>query len=389
MRIGEFFRSILKTGKEIRTDTFSLDKDTESVALEMNLTEYGVFTVIGYIATLNRQAQWYTYKDGKRFKGYEWYAWNVRPNPNQSAAEFWDEFYSRLMLFGEVLIFSHNGGRYIADNSFYADYGNGVQPALYTDVGRDIFRFSRPLRPSEVLHFRYGNRNARNAVMGLCDLYGKLIASASENYQKEGNIKAVLNIDAHQQGTDKEQAAEMKIVQERFAAFFKGKNSVLPLKKGFEYRDVTPTGVSGRGVSDITALRADALKSACEAFQLPYGLVSGEVAGTADAWELATATVLNPFRQIIETELNGKLYKVSDILNGTCIKGDVSRIKPINIFEKADNIYKLIGCGYTHNELRERTGDDIVDDPEANKRFFTKNNSEMTGGGENNETDNV
>ena len=53
MRIGEFFTRILKSGKEIRTDTFSLAKDTESVALEMNLTEYGVFTVIGYIATLH------------------------------------------------------------------------------------------------------------------------------------------------------------------------------------------------------------------------------------------------------------------------------------------------------------------------------------------------
>lgn len=388
MRIGEFFTRILKSGKEIRTDTFSLAKDTESVALEMNLTEYGVFTVIGYIATLIQQAQWNTYKCGKKTKGYEWYAWNVRPNPNQSAAEFWHELVSRLLLYGDALIFELGGNRYIAD-SFDPDYGNGVQPALYNNVGRLNFHFARPLPPSDVLHFRYGNRNARRAVMGLCEMYGKLISSASENYQKEGNIKAVLSIDAHQQGTDTEQAAEMKILQERFAAFFKGKNSVLPLKKGYDYRDVSPAGASGKSVSDITALRADALKSACEAFQLPYGLVSGEVAGTADAWELATATVLNPFRQIIETELNGKLYSKADIIGGTCIKGDVSRIKPINIFEKADNIYKLLGCGYTHNEIRERTGDDIVDDPEANKRFFTKNNSEIVEGGEENESDNV
>lgn len=388
MRIGEFFTRILKSGKEIRTDTFSLAKDTESVALEMNLTEYGVFTVIGYIATLIQQAQWNTYKDGKKTKGYEWYAWNVRPNPNQSAAEFWHELFSRLLLYGDALIFELGGNRYIAD-SFDTDCGNGVQPALYNNVGRQNFHFARPLPPSDVLHFRYGNRNARYAVMGLCEMYGKLIASASENYQKEGNIKAVLSIDAHQQGTDKEQAAEMKILQERFAEFFKGKNSVLPLKKGYDYRDVSPASDSGRSVSDITALRADALKSACEAFQLPYGLVSGEVAGTADAWELATATVLNPFRQIIETELNGKLYSKADIIGGTCIKGNVSRIKPVDIFEKADNIYKLFACGYTLDELRERAEDDVTGEPIANKRFITKNNAEIVEGGGENESDNV
>ena len=81
---------------------------------------------------------------------------------------------------------------------------------------------------------------------------------------------------------------------------------------------------------------------------------------------------------------DGKEHGVTEAIgfDSTCIKGDVSRIKPINIFEKADNIYKLLGCGYTHNEIRERTGDDIVDDPEANKRFFTKNNSEIVEGGE-------
>lgn len=381
--VVEFLKRMFVSGKTIRTDSFNRDDDTYSLYQDISLHEYGIFTVVDYIATLMQQAQWHTYKNGKRCKSGEWYSWNVRPNVNQSAADFWHELTVRLLLWGEAVVFEHGTGRYIADNPITTDEGNGVEPCRYMNIGRLNYRKPYPLMPYEVLHFKYDNSHTRAAVAGLCEMYSSLAKSASEDYQKVGGSKGTLRIDAHQGGTDAERDAEMKRLQERFKVFYKAKNAVMPLKRGFEYTNI-PSGSTGGGqISDITALRADALKMACEAFRLPYGLVSGEVAGTSDAWELGTATVLNPIKQVYETEINGKLYKASDIIRGDCIRGDVSMIKPVNIIEKADNIYKLIGCGYTHNEIRERTGDDLADDPIANERFFTKNNEIMKGGGQN------
>lgn len=379
----DFFKRMFVSGKTIRTDSFDKDEDTYLLYHDISLHEYGIFTVVDYIATLMQQTQWRTYKNGKRYKSDEWYAWNVRPNANQSAAEFWHEVTARMLLWGEVVVFEHGTGRYISDDLVTTDERNGVEPCRYMNVGRLNYRKPRPLLPYEVLHFKFDNSNAMAAVAGLCDMYSKLAKSASEDYQISGGSKGTLKIDAHQGGTDAERAAEMKLLQERFQAFYKSKNAVLPLKKGYDYTNIPSGATGGRQIGDITALRADALKMACEVYRLPYGLISGEVAGTSDAWELGTATVLNPIKQVYETEMNGKIYTSSDIIGGTCIKGDVSMIKPINIIEKADNIYKLIGCGYTHNEIRERTGDDLADDPIANKRFFTKNNEIMNGGGQN------
>lgn len=379
----DFFKRMFVSEKTIRTDSFDKDEDTYLLYQDISLHEYGIFTVVNYIATLMQQAQWRTYKNGKHYKSDEWYAWNVRPNANQSAAEFWHEVTARMLLWGEAVVFEHGTGRYIADNPITIDEGNGVERCKYLNIGRLNYRNPRPLLPYEVLHFKFDNSNAMAAVAGLCDMYSKLAKSASEDYQKSGGSKGTLKIDTHQGGSDAERAAEMKLLQERFQAFYKSKNAVLPLKKGYDYTNIPSGATGGRQIGDITVLRADALKMACEVYRLPYGLISGEVAGTSDAWELGTATVLNPLKQVFETEMNGKIYTSSDIIGGTCIKGDVSMIKPINIIEKADNIYKLIGCGYTHNEIRERTGDDLADDPIANERFFTKNNEIMKGGGQN------
>ena len=382
--ITEFFKRMFVSGKTIRTDNFNKDEDTYLLYQDISLHEYGICTVVDYIATLIQQTQWNTYRNGKRFKGHEWYTWNVRPNTNQSAAEFWHDLTAQMLFWGEVVVFEHGGERFVSDNPISIDEGNGVEPYKYTNVGRLNYRKPRPLMPDEVLHFKYDNSRTRAAVAGLCDMYSKIVKSASDDYQKSSGSKGVLHIDTHQGGTDAERAAEMKLLQERFQAFYKAKNAVLPLKKGFEYANISSGNANGRDeISDITSLRADALKMACEAFRLPYGLISGEVAGTSDAWELCTATVLNPIKQVYETEMNGKIYTASDIIGGSRIKGDVSMIKPVNIIEKADNIYKLIGCGYTHNEIRERTGDDLADDSIANERFFTKNNEIMKGGGQN------
>ena len=356
----------------------------EEIIGEIELTEYGIFTVVNFIATLVQQIVWHTYKDDARFKGYEWYSLNVRPNKNQSAAEFWHEIASELLLHGEALVFEYGDQRIIADH-FQANKGDSVQERTFSDVGRGLFRRASTLRMRDVLYFRYTNSGAKAAVSKLCEEYGKLMKSASEEYILSAGGRGLVYIDANQTGTDAERAAEMKMLSERFKVFLKNKNAILPLKNGYKYEDVSKDTKGSTRAGDISTMRTEALKSACSAFGLPYSLLSGEVAGTAEAWELATASVLNPFRQIIETEMNGKLYG-ADVLQGDFLRGDITRIKPVNIFANADNIYKLIGSGYTHNEIRERAGDDTAKDKEADQRFFTKNNEQMGGVNEDDES---
>lgn len=73
-------------------------------------------------------------------------------------------------------------------------------------------------------------------------------------------------------------------------------------------------------------------------------------------------------------------------MNGTSCKCDISHIKPINIFEKAEHIDKLISSGfYTVNEAHEAADINKVNDKTADKRYITKNYSEMEemGGADN------
>lgn len=382
MVITDFLHRMFVSGKTIKINKFDINEDTYKESDDISLHEYGVFTVVDYIATLMQQAQWHTYQKDKRFIGEEWYAWNIRPNANQSAADFWHELIAKMLLCGEALIFEADGQRFIADNPIDIDEGDGVQTWKFCNVGRLNYRKTKPLLSHEILYFKYDNSQAKSAISGLCNMYSKLATSVSEDCQKSGGSKGTLHIDAHQTGTSDEQAENMKLLQERYKVFCKAKNAILPLSKGFTYTNLPSGDAGGNKINDITSLRADALKMACEAYHMPYSLISGEVAGTSDAWELCTATVLNPIKQILETEVNGKLYTTTDIMNGTRCKCDISHIKPINAFEKAEHIDKLISSGfYTVDEAHEAAGIDKVNDEISNKRYITKNYSEMEESG--------
>lgn len=378
---SELIKRTFSKKETVKTKNIMSDEEENyDISRDISLREYGVFTVIDYIATLMQQAQWHTYKNGKRFKGAEWYALNVRPNANQSAVDFWYEAVSKMLLFGDALVFETKNERFLADNPISINEGNGVDQWQFENVGKLTYRKAAPLLSSEVLYFKYTNQRARRAISSLCDMYSKLANAASEEYQKSCGNKGILNIDAHQTGSDEERAANMKRLQENFKTFCTSKNALLPLSKGFAYSDLSQ-GSTGKEISDITALRTDALKMACEAYHMPYSLISGDVAGTSEAWSLSTATVLNPIRAILENEINGTLYGESCVLRGNYCKCDISHIKPVDIFENAERIDKLISSGFeTINEVREAAGIDLSTDKMANRHFITKNYAEMKEG---------
>jgi hypothetical protein len=91
---------------------------------------------------------------------------------------------------------------------------------------------------------------------------------------------------------------------------------------------------------------------------------------------------------MISEELTGKLYTMQEIARGFSIKVDVGSILYHDIIADSAGIDKLIGAGWTLNEMRRALGAHELDDPDANVRFITKNYGTLAGameGGEENE----
>lgn len=75
MKIIDWFgRIFAKSQKTVILSEYRNDLQN-SIALE----SFALFTTIEMIASLIAKCEFKTYKNGKEFKGYEWYSLNVKP----------------------------------------------------------------------------------------------------------------------------------------------------------------------------------------------------------------------------------------------------------------------------------------------------------------------
>ena len=82
---------------------------------------------------------------------------------------------------------------------------------------------------------------------------------------------------------------------------------------------------------------------------------------------------IKPLAEMISQELTGKLYTVQEITAGSHITVDTGSILHHDLIEDSSGLDKLIGAGWTINEVRRALGEYKLDDPDADVRFITKN----------------
>ena len=86
---------------------------------------------------------------------------------------------------------------------------------------------------------------------------------------------------------------------------------------------------------------------------------------------------VSPLLKMIEDEGNAKFFTKEEYLNGKRL--DIQRASYQNIFDVATAVDKLRASGvFNGNELRERLGEERVDDPMLDRYFITKNYQESS-----------
>lgn len=92
---------------------------------EMNASKFAIEKAVGMIARAIAKSEIVLQdKEGRRKDEY-YYALNIRPNNNETAAVFWDRAVRRLLTEGECLIVRVRDKYYIAD-AWTEDQANGI-----------------------------------------------------------------------------------------------------------------------------------------------------------------------------------------------------------------------------------------------------------------------
>ncbi len=361
----------------------------ETVEEKAALDAFALFVVVHLISGLLSGCEFRVYRNGKETRGAEWAAMNVKPNKNQNAAAWKRELIARLLLSGEALCVELPDGQRILAESFNRT-DDVLKGDTFTDIQRADLNISRQYKIDEVLYLQ-SPVNARAVwLQQIMMQYERLMTSAAKRFKKAGGEKGILEVSAVERGKADFKERFEDLQNKYFRNYFESTNAVLPLFDGYKYVPQSSGGSSGTYTNDLTSVKTladEAISRAAQVFGVPPSYIRGDAAGIKDSQAAMMTNCIKPLAQMISQELTGKLYDSAEIASGSSIIVDTGSILHHDLIADSAGIDKLIGSGWTINEICKALGAHALDDPDADVRFITKNYgtiAEALEGGEGN-----
>lgn len=353
-----------------------MDEEYFNLVAESHIRELAFWSSVNMIANSVSKCEFKTFANGKEVKGKEYYLWNVEPNRNQNSTAFLHKLINQLYKNNECLVISENDQLLAADSFEQKEFA--LRDNLFTDVVVGDFNFKKTFSMSEVLYFRLYGSDMKKVIDMLYESYGRLITYSIKSYQKSRGSRGVLNYGTLPPGNEEAKAAFDDLMNNRFKRFFESDSAVLPLPKGYEYKEIGTKTYSPEGTRDIRAMIDDISDFTAKAFGIPPALVRGDVQGTKDALDNYLTFCIDPLADMLAEEINRKRNGYEAFAKGTYLKIDTRTIKHIDLLSVSTAIDKLISSGaFCVNDIRKLVGEPIIDEPWAWKHFMTKNYSNI------------
>lgn len=354
---------------------------TDSAGNRLDVEELALFSVIDLLASAGSACSWLTYRDGKRHLGDDWLRYNYSPNPNQSGTAFKRMLVARMLWNNEALVVEHRGGLYIADS--FQRTENGFGPNRYTGVTVGNETLTQEFEEGDVWYFRYANKQAAQLIANLKGLYSQALSEALDKYKRSGGRAGIVEVPNRPTSGKSFEGDVNKLMNERFKAFFSGKNAVVTLHEGWKFiphdGPASQKGVSE--VSDMDAIFRQAQDRACNVIHVAPGLLRGDVTGLDDAINYTLSFGLKPILRIIEAEINRKTY-LDHIASGRFVRIDATHVKVVDLFSIADKVEKLLQNRVLNvNGILEKADDELLPYDWASEYTLTKNAEVVTSQG--------
>lgn len=364
-----FLDGVFKRNSELDTlFDFDILYDTESRSY---LKKIALETNINFIARTISLSEFRIMKDDKRIMDDWDYLLNVRPNTDQSAADFWQKFTHKLIHKNKVLvILSDNNDLLIADSFYREEYA--VYPDIFKDVTVKDFTFKRTFRMDEVIYLTYNNDELTDFMEGMFKDYTELFGRMLETQKMNNQIRGTVGLEANQSLDEKTRNRLQEFIDKLFTAFKTNVVALVPKLKGIEYTEVNDGSNDGKSVEELAKLKRDLIEDVANILGIPNSLVHGDMADYDTAIKAYIRFCISPLSKKIKDELNAKLLTKKDYLGGKRI--NVHGIADMNPLELAEAIDKLRASGtYNGNEIRKMVGGEPVDNPALDEYVLTKN----------------
>lgn len=372
MRIMDFLERFLRRddagGKNVIYFT-----DRAGIENGFSISEFAILCAANYISRSASRCTFETFQNGVKTKKDEYYLWNVRPNVNQNAAEFKQELFSRLCIFGECLVIQYGNNLIIAEG--FAREADPINGDSFTGVFRESVALPDTFRREDVMYFRYDNPKIRDSLQRVGRGYDEILRSAVKKYRKATAKKMIFRLNAAQGGKLADETSYDQILTDRVKPFLNATDdAAIGLRNGQSLEDTAKEQESKGLYSDVKSIIDDELRLAANAFNMPAQLLTGNVAGLKDIIDIFLSFCMEPIFEVVQAEINRQRIKKENYLKNSFIKIDRSCLKHIDIFNVAQAFDKLIACGgFSIDELRERCGYQPKNTRWSRRHWRTKN----------------
>lgn len=372
----KFLERIIGKDSKVTTQEVSV-ADLCRMAEECRARELAFQCCVNMIASALGRCEFRTYLNRQEtFDEYYW-LFNFDPNTNQNSTAFLHKLVHKLYADNEVLVIPtrRKNGRsaYVVADSFSPPERWPDKQREYRSVTVGDLTYDKTFRENDVFHLELHGVNIKPVLDGVTIAYQKLIRAAEGNYIFTNGQHWKVHVNQMAQGEKGWAEQFQEMVTAQIDPFLNAAYAVLPEMDGWQYENVDKQVENGRDAKDIRALYEDVFTFTANAFGIPPVLLLGQVQGTADANSRFLTRCVDPLADQLSEEITRKLYGFDGWKSGSLLRVDTSAINHFDLFANAPNVEKLIGSGYSYNDVQRAAGMPQINEPWANEHFLTKN----------------
>lgn len=351
---------------------------------KMKLSKLAIEKAVGMIAKAIAKSEFIVQRKDGRKKDHIYWILNIRPNPNETATDFWIHVVRKLLIETECVICFIGEHLYIVD-AFTSD-DKVMIPQTYKNVvltaNGNSTRIDRMFTANEIIHLKAGNEKIKLYLEKVLSLYDSIVDAMAAAKKISSTPKFSLDMGTNtmtvirKKGTDgkdipltvDEYKVNIKELLESDAIEILTNTNGLKLEQ--MKIDLAVTS------EDIVKLAKEIFTECAFAFDIPKAVFLGEITEKADSTNEFITYAVNWIVEVLNDSLNAKLVGEADYLKGERIWIDMSRYKHVDIIESASNLDKLRCIGFNLDEIREMVGWEALNTEFSQKRVITKNYTE-------------
>lgn len=343
----------------------------------------------GMIARAIAKSEFVVYRKGERVKDDVYWMLNVKPNPNETATEFWIKSIRKVFEMKECLIVHLNGNLYRA-SKFTVD--SVVTKAkkytdVYVEVDTDEVMLVKSFKADDVIHLRNTNQKINEYLKKNLELYNAIVSGLLSS-KKLGSVpKFALDVEGsvpvirQKDENGKDKILTIDQYKNKIKELLESENiELITNQMGMKVNQLSID--SKASAEDITKIAKEIYAECAYAYDIPEAVFLGTITEKADSTNEFITYAVNWLVEMLNDSMTAALVGKKAFFAGEKIVIDMSKFKHVDVIESAANLDKLRAIGFTLDEIFEMVGREPLNSEFSKQRVLTKNYTNELGGGE-------